>query len=483
MTVDVAVIGGGVSGLATAYELMTKGHRVVVLERQVRAGGNAISERIGGFLMEHGPSSVNAASAEAGALARSLGLDGSRCELGPGVRYRYLVGHQALKRISTHPLGLLTSNYLSPRARLRLLMEPLVPPKRGGAEETVAKFWSRRFGAEFAERVVDPLVGGLLAGKAGELSMKAAFPAPLEMERRFGSISRGVLSRRRAGARMPGRRLYSWREGIATLPRALATQLGPAVRTGVVVRRLRPLPRGFRIELGAAGTIEARVVVVATQPHVAAALLDGVDSSAVEAAAAIDAPPLAVAFLGYRRRQVDHPLDGLGYLSPSGEKRPLTGALFCSTMFPGRAPGGHVALAGYVGGARMPELAKAPREELIAVVEAEFQELLGVRGDPVIARVHQWPRGLPQYRLGHGWRVKILRELEQRVPGLFVTGNYLVGPSIAACLAQAKETSARVHAVLIDRAAGAGECPINPVQGLGVGLAQDRDARRHGAIE
>ncbi len=451
--IDAAVIGGGVSGLAMAYELQRRGHRVAVLERQVRPGGNAISERISGFLMEHGPSSVNAAAPEAGALASMLGLDPLRRELGSGVRYRYLAGKATVHQISTHPLGFFLSNYLSPSARLRLLAEALVPPKRGEDEETVAAFWSRRFGPEFTDRVIDPLIGGLFAGNAAELSMAAVFPALLEMERRYGSISRGVLSRRRARGQMPGRRLYSWRDGIGTLPQSLATALGPAVRTNAAVRRVTPLSAGFRIEMGSAGTLDARAVVVATQPHVAAALLQPLDSVASEAAASIDAPPLSVVFLGYRREQVDHPLDGLGYLTPSSVQRSLSGTLFCSTMFPGRAPDGHVALAGYLGGARSPDIAQAPPDELVALTKAEFRDLLGVRGEPVLARVRHWSRGLPQYHIGHGHKVAALGDAEARMPGLFIAGNYLSGAAVASCVAQAQSTAIRAHAFLAADAA------------------------------
>ncbi|MHA1529467.1 MAG: protoporphyrinogen oxidase, partial [Alphaproteobacteria bacterium] len=402
MTIDVAVIGGGISGLATAWELTRQGYRVVVLERQVRAGGNAVSERIGGFLMEHGPSTVTAAAPEAARLSRAAGLDDRRCDLGPEVRNRYLVGAARLHRISTHPLGFLASGYLSPPARFRLIAEMLVPRASGSGEETVAAFWSRRFGREFADRVIDPMAGGMFAADAREVSMRAVFPSLVEMERRSGSIIRGLLARRRVGGSMPARRLYSWRDGIGSLPRALGAGLGPAVRTGVAVRRIGRAPGGFRIDAGAAGAISARAVVVATQPHVAAGLLEAADPAAAEAAAAIGAPPLAVVFLGYPRCRVAHPLDGLGYLAPSSEGRDLTGALFCSTMYPGRAPEGHVALAGYVGGARAPDLARLAPADLIAMARREFGDLLGARGEPTLARVRQWPRGLPQYRLGHG---------------------------------------------------------------------------------
>ncbi|MCP4329442.1 MAG: protoporphyrinogen oxidase [Alphaproteobacteria bacterium] len=448
MTAKVVIIGGGVSGLATAYDLERRGHSVVVLERQHAAGGNAVSERVGGFLIEHGPSTMNAALPAGADFSAELELDGARCDFGAGVQRRYLVGRGRLHGIATGPFGFLTSGYLSAAARLRVMAEFAIPARRGGPEESVMAFCTRRFGGEFARRVIDPLVGGLYTGRAAELSVSTVFPKLVALERDYGSISRAVFSRRRQGGTMPGSRLFSWRGGMASLPDALAGRLGAAVRTGVTVRRIIPRGREFRVEAGAAGALDADAVVIATQPHVAAQLLFPADPVAANAAGRIQAPPLAVVFLGYARRQVDHPLDGLGFLIPEIEGRDLLGAQFPSTMFPGRAPAGHVAVVGYIGGARAPDLARLPAADLIALARAEFRDLIGARGDPTVARVRHWPVGIPQYRLGHGALVKDLNAVCQRRPGLFVTGNYLAGPSVAACLTTARETAANVGAYL-----------------------------------
>ncbi len=443
--IDVAIIGGGVSGLAAAHSLRHRRRRVVVLERQTRAGGNAISERIGGFLMEHGPSTVAAESEAARDLSASVGLDDMKCDLGEGVRKRYLVGQGRLHGISAHPMGFLTSKYLSPGARARILAEPFIRRSPDSSRESIADFCGRRFGDEFAARVIDPLVGGIYAGCASRLSVTASFPKLVQLERDWGSITYGMMRRRFAGGRMPGSRLFSWREGIGTLPRALAGILGPSVHTGVAVRRLERHGGKFRIDAGRAGKFTARAVIVATQPSVAACLLDGVDDAAADAAGGIAAPPLAVVFLGYRKQQVGHPLDGLGFLTPQDEGRTLTGAQFCSTMFPDRAPEGCVSVAGYFGGARAPQTARLPAEELIHMARGEFADLLGARGEPVVARVRHWPLGLPQYEVGHEDRVAILRNAGQRRRGLFITGNYFAGPGIASCLSHAIETAARVE--------------------------------------
>jgi len=455
MILDVAIIGGGVSGLAAAYTLKRSGYRVAVLERQARAGGNAFSERIGGYLMEHGPTSVANGAPAAMEYSGLLGLDDDRCDLGSGVRRRYLVKDGGLHGIATHPFGFLASSYLSLKGRLRLMAEAALPPGGAGqgVDETIMDFATRRFGGEFARRVLDPLVGGVYAGCADQLSVSALFPKLVEMERTYGSVSGGLLRRAGKGGRMPGSRLFSWREGVATLPRALAGGLNGDVRTGITVRTLRKTDRGFEIDTGKDGTVRARAVVVATQPHVAAQLLSDIDADGAAAAADIAAPPLAVAFLGYRRGQIGHPLDGLGFLAAEDEGRLANGAQFCSTMFPGRAPDGAVSIAVYFGGARNPDMGGCPEDELVACARDELRDLIGAKGEPEIARVRHWPRGLPQYALGHQQRIARLAQAQDRHPGLFLTGNYFQGPAIAACLGLAKETASGVGGYLDERQA------------------------------
>ncbi|MCP4381857.1 MAG: protoporphyrinogen oxidase [Hyphomicrobiales bacterium] len=445
MTTDVAVIGGGVSGLAVAYDLTCRGHKVTVLERQEHAGGSAFTEHLGDFLMERGPSTMNAHVPVAEQISSELGLDTERCELGDGVRRRYLVSGGNLAAIPMGPLGFLTSNYLSRLAKLRILADLFLPQRSDCKDETVMDFCSRRFGKEFGERIIDPMVAGIYGGRASEMSVLAIFPKLVALEKKYGSVVLGMMHRRREGGKMPGSRLFSWRNGIATLPRTLAQHLGNAVRTGITVRRISPCIDGFNIDLGSQGRLHAKSVVVATQAHVAAQLIAEIDPQAGAAAQRIHAPPLAVVFLGIPRRNVAHPLDGLGFLTSEAENRGILGAQFCSTMFAGRAPEGHVAVSAYIGGTRAPHLARLPASDLIDLARLEFRDLIGAAGDPTVARVHHWPVGLPQYGIGHKKITEELETTDRRVKGLFLTGNYFAGPSVATCLSVARETALAAH--------------------------------------
>ncbi|GAB4289472.1 MAG: protoporphyrinogen oxidase [Roseovarius sp.] len=471
--VDAVIVGGGVSGLTTAHALRAAGHSVLVLERQVRPGGNAMSERIGGFLMEHGPSTVNHGMGAIADLADRLGLQGLRTDLGAGVRKRYLTKGGRLVGLGLHPLAFLSSGYLSLAGRARMAAELWQPRGTANAGETVAEFGRRRFGIEFTERVLDPLVAGMFAGDAGRTELGFVMPALAAMERAHGSVIRALLHARLRGGTMPARQLASWREGIGTLPRALAGRLGDSVRTGVAVRRIARTSHGFAIDAGERGRIRARAVVIATQPHVAAQILAQLEPGAAEECGRISAPPLAVVFLGYRRDQVAHPLDGLGYLTPGCEGRIINGGLFCSTMFAGRAPENHVAIATYVGGARGPEQARLPARTLIEIARDELADLLGAVGRPVVARVRQWPRGLPQFEPGHSRRVERLQQCLDDVPGLYITGNYLRGMSVGACVDCALDTARRVGRHL-DRAA---ETAFRP-GGVGARAAPAMSPRR-----
>ena len=447
---DVAIIGGGVSGLATAHALAAQGRDVVVLERQARIGGNARSLRLGGFLMELGPTTMNAALPGMQERLVALGLADTQ-PLGANVRKRYLADRGRLHGISVNPSGFLLSNYLSFSARLRLMAELVIPRHKDNRDESVHAFASRRFGRAFADRVMDPMVAGIFMGDSHEISVKGAFPRLAAMEARKGSVIRAVLAAKRGAE--PGRRLFSWREGIGTLPGRLAADMEAKVQTGVAVTGVARAPGGFAISTRA-GTLRARAVVLAVQPHVAAMLLEQLDPEAASAAAAIPAPPVAVAFFGYARRQVAHPLDGLGYLTTRGSGI-LSGVQFPSTMFAHRAPEGHVAIAAYLGGARRADLAVLPESELQPQIEAELRAVLGISGGPVLARLHHWPIGLPHYTLGHAGRRAVLEEAPARVPGLYLTGNYLSGVSVANCLENGTALAARM-AQDLDRTAPTG---------------------------
>jgi oxygen-dependent protoporphyrinogen oxidase len=220
---------------------------------------------------------------------------------------------------------------------------------------------------------------------------------------------------------------------MATLPRALAAALGDRVVTGAQVAGLRPARTGFRLKVNGS-EVSATAVVIALPAYAAARLIEPLDAGAAQAAGSIAHPPIAVVFLGYPPDAIRHPLDGLGVLMPRVERRGVLGMLFSSTLFPGRAPHGQVAITAYVGGAREPDLALQPADALTYGVHQEMRALFRARLKPQLARVRYWRHGLPQPALGHAARLDRVRDLETAFPGLYLTGNYFGSASTAACI-------------------------------------------------
>lgn len=452
----VIVAGAGISGLTAAYALRRAGHEVVVLDEGGRTGGRMHSERVAGFLMEHGPSGMALPAPRAESLVTDLGLAPERIARAPAARSRYLVRDGRVHEVPLQPHRFFRSGILSPAGRLRVLLEPFVAAK--WSDETIADFTRRRFGRELLDYVVDPLVAGIYAGDPHQLSVSAVFPHLKRLERLCGSvILAAARSRLRPGVKPAAcdfakRASFSFREGMGMLPQAIARHLACDLYLNQRVEAVERAAGGEFVvtvrERGVTRSLKADGVVIALPAYAAARTLDRLDARVAGALAEIGHPPLAVVFLGYRARGVAHPLDGAGALTPAVEGRDVLGMLFSSTLFAGRAPPGHVALTVFVGGARQPQLALLQPRELQDLAHDEVRRLLGARAGPVLARTRCWRHGLPQPGLDHARRIAAITALESEHAGLFFTGNYFSGVSTVACIEQATDTAQRVQQYL-----------------------------------
>lgn len=464
---QVIVIGAGISGLAVAHALGAAGHEVIVFDEALAPGGRVHSQRMDGFLMEHGAAALALPAAAARGLLGELGLERQMLRQAAAARRRYLVRDGCVHALPGSLGRWLASDFFTVAGRMRLLGEPFVAARRD--DETIAQFALRRFGPEVLDYAIDPLVGGLCAGDPRQLSVCAVFPQLKRFEREYGSVLTGaVAARMRRSAPAPGcpppaRGLHSFAQGMGTLVHALAAELSDRLLLGHRVDSVqRCAGGGFRVRVRC-GDIEqsatADSVVIALPAYAAAHLLADVQDDLAQALAEIAHPPIAVVFLGYGPGTIAHPLDGPGVLMPAVEKRGVLGMLFSSALFSGRAPPQHVALTAYLGGAREPRLAGLAPDELGALVHQQACELLGARAAPVIARSRCWPRGLPQPGVGQEQRLARISAFEAATPGLFLTGNYLAGVSTTACIGQAIRTAARVRLALAPRRAADCEGP------------------------
>ena len=450
----VVVVGGGLAGLAAAHRVATRagGARrpveVVVLEGKDRVGGAVWTDREGGVVLEGGADSFITNKPWAIDLCHLLGLTAQLIGPDASSRRSFVVRDGRLVPVpegfvlmAPRRIGpILTTPILSVRGKLRLLMDLVRPRRVDDAEESLAAFAKRRLGREAFERLVQPLVGGIYTADPNELSVQAALPQFVAMEREHGGLIRGAMAQARA-ARGADRRASGARyelfasliDGMETLPRALASALPDgAVRTGTTVRRVtRPEAGGpWLIEPLDGPPIEASGVVLATEAHAAARLLDGHDPELALHLRSIPYASSAIVTVAYARDDVAHPLDGFGAVVPAIEGRKILAVSFTSKKFPGRAPAGTVLMRVFVGGATQPELYDLDDAAIEALVLDELADLLGARGTPLLLRVARHPRAMPQYTLGHLERVASIRRRLALHPRLALAGNAFEGVGI-----------------------------------------------------
>ena len=427
---EAVVVGAGISGLSAAFRLARAGLRVAVLEASPRPGGALVTHDEGGFRFELGPNTVVESDPGLPALIEACGLAGERLAPSPAARRRYVWHRGRLRPLPGGPLAFLLSPLFSPGAKLRLLREPWAPPPPAAGEETIANFVRRRAGRQFLDLVVGPVVSGVYAGDPERLAVRWAAPRIAALEAEHGSLLRAALARRRGAA--PRRGMVSLAGGIEELPRRLARESGE-VRCGVACRRVLGRAGRFVVEHDG-GSLTAARVVLAVPAAAAAALLETATAGRSRPLAEVPYAAVAVVAAGYRREDVAHPLDGFGFLRALGSGLRMLGCVFASSLFPDRAPAGHVALTAFLGGRTDPEAAGWSDERLAAAAHDDLRRVLGARALPVVSVVRRWPRAIPQYEAGHGRYLELQRELERELDGLYLAGSYLRGVSVADCV-------------------------------------------------
>jgi oxygen-dependent protoporphyrinogen oxidase len=455
----VAVVGAGVAGLTAAYRLKRRGIRVVVYEASDRAGGVILTERREGYLAELGPNSLTAGAGALAEVLSQLGLDASRVEAQRDARKRYIVRKSKLVALPTSPSQLLTTRLLSNGAKLAIFGEPLVEPGDSPMEESVATFVRRRFNQEVLDYVANPFVAGIFAGDPEQLSARHALPRLHDLEHSHGSVVKALGRMMQPGrgepgaAPGPGQGLISFAGGLREIPDAFARELRSEIRFKAPVTQLRRGPKGWTVSAAYQASELYDGVIYAAPAHCADEVDLGFEGSdRLKTLTSITHPPVAVLALGFRREDVAHRLDGFGFLVPDVERRNVLGVIFSSTVFPGRAPAGHVLLTAFVGGVRHPDLANADLSTLTARVLDDLRLLLGVRGEPTFRVFHLWPKAIPQYTLSYGRFKEIMDEAERRNPGLGLTGSYREGVAVGEVIGAADQVAERIAAQV-----GAGE--------------------------
>jgi oxygen-dependent protoporphyrinogen oxidase len=334
----------------------------------------------------------------------------------------------------------LTTELFTAKAKLAVLREPFRSRRRDGVEESIAQFVVRRFNQEFLDHAIDALVAGIYAGDPHKLSVTHAFPKLKALEDKYGSMIKGQIfgarERKKRGEVAKDRApKFSFDDGLQVLPDALAEQLGTVLQTNTSVEAISQTDEGWSVTSKRNGqelhAEHSAVVYAGTAFRLSALKVESRLPLNLAAFSEIRYPPVASVVLGFRREDVTHPCDGFGMLIPRVEGFKILGTIFSSSLFPNRAPAGHLTLTSYIGGERYPELASLPPEKLYELTREDLRVLLGVKGKPTFQHSVFYPRAIPQYNVGYGRFRAMMTEIESKATGLFLAGHYRDGVSLS----------------------------------------------------
>lgn len=453
----VVVVGGGIAGLAAASRIAEIAGRdmVLLLEDAARLGGKIATEHVDGFVIEGGPDCFLASKPGGMELCRELGLADRLHGTDPRYRRSYVkrggVLHElpdGLSGLVPTRLGpLLGTSVLSLRGRARAALELIVPRRRDPGDESIAGFARRRFGTEAYTWLIEPLLGGIFAGDGETLSLSATFPQLSDAERTHGGILRHLYRARRRGANGTGAAPLGFvtpERGLSEIVTALEARLAGRIRLGAAVRAIRPGERGWRVHLAGEPPVEAGAVVLAVPAFAAAELLDATDATLAGLLRGIPFVTTATVSVAFPRAAVRRPWTGYGYLSPRAEGGGVVACTWTSHKFPARAPRDASLLRFFVGRAGCEDAVALDDEALKNVVRAELAAVFGIADEPQLWRIYRWPRGMPQYVLGHGDRLARIERRVAALPGLALAGASYRGVGIPDCIESGWRAAAAV---------------------------------------
>jgi oxygen-dependent protoporphyrinogen oxidase len=458
----IAIIGGGIAGLAAAYELEKARAagtpaEYTLYEERARLGGALASETVAGAVLERGPDSFLTEKPAAAELCRELGLGGDLIPSNDVARKTYIV---VRNRLVALPDGLmflvptkLVPTALSPLFSLptkaRMALELLRRPQPNGHDQSVAELVERHFGREAVDRLADPLLSGIYGGDAAQLSAQTVLPRMVEMETRYGSLTRGMLAAHRqmrtlarnsSKGRDGGAAIFTaLRGGMSQLVEALAARLDPAaLRLSAPVATIRRAFEGWSVVSG--GVRESYDAIIMAAPAWAAAeLLEPVAPALGENLRAIPYSSSITVNLVYNEAQIGRLPEGFGFLVPAVEGRAMLAATFVHRKFLGRTPPGKAVIRAFLGGMRGEALLEESDESLAATVRRELSEILGAKiiratAAPEQVQISRWRRAMAQYAVGHKERMARIQERVAALPGLRLAGNAYDGIGVPDCI-------------------------------------------------
>ena len=456
----IAIVGGGISGLSAAFYLEKARREGAPLEYTLfesgqRLGGSMYSDHVEGCLVEAGPDSFLTEKPWASALCKELGIADQLIGSNDAQRKTYILVNGRLVvmpdglmfMVPTRILPTAFSPLFSWGTKIRMAQELLHPPRPMQDDETVAELVERHFGAEVVDRLADPLLSGVYGGDPAKLSARAVLPRFVEMEEKYGSLSRAMLAARKKMARhtagRPAAPLFSsLKDGMQQMVDAIVARLDPAaIQLRSHVRRLSPEDGGWKIAVELKGEERFDAVILATPANVAGALLEGVDRLLARNLEDTTYSSSVTVTLGYYMDQLKKLPPGFGFLVPRSEGKRMLACTFVHNKFPHRAPEGKGILRCFLGGARDEAVLALSDDEMLETVRRELKEIVHLDARPIFARIYRWRGAMAQYEPGHIARVERVEKRVAEIPGLALAGNAYHGIGVPDCIRSGMEAA------------------------------------------
>jgi oxygen-dependent protoporphyrinogen oxidase len=453
----VAIIGGGISGLAAAYDLAKAGASTTIIESRARLGGVIQTEKIDGCTIEAGPDSFLSVKPAAMDLIGELGLRDEVIGSNDHLRVTYVrkggklvpLPDGLMMMVPTKILPLLTTPLLSIGTKIRMGMELLRSPKMRAGDESVADFVREHYGQEAVDYLAEPLLSGIYGGDPRELSVTAVLPRFVELATRYGSLTRGVLASRAQAPKSqapPAPLFRTLKGGLGQLVGALEASIrGKATVRQARVETVERTAAGFRLRVDGEW-LEADRLVVACEAHSGSALLVPVDSRLAELMGKVAYSSSMTVAVGFDAADFAEPPSGFGFLVPKKERRRLVACTWVGTKFSYRVPEGKVVARCFLGGMDDAGVLGESDDAVTAAVTQELREIAGVTARPRFTRIARWPRSMAQYTVGHPAREAELEARLAQIPGLYLAGNAYQGIGIPDCIRMGRAAAARILA-------------------------------------
>ena len=458
----IVIMGGGISGLATAYSLEERAKRegksvsITLLEKKNQIGGNILTERVGDFLIEGGPDCFLSEKPWAIQLCERLGMGESLLRTNDEYRKTYILwnGHLhelpegVILMIPTEIFPLLKSNLITLSGKIRMGMELFIPKKESSADESLSQFVRRRLGQEALDKIAAPLVAGVHAEDPDTMSVKSRFPRFVQMEEEYGSLIKGMIAKRRemrrAGSKgnKPKYTMFmTLKDGLSEMPATIVQNL--KMTKILTNREVADVDKRdiFKISLKNGEVLDADTVVFATPSYETASLLTGINDSISALLNKIPYTSTATVSLAFKKESISNPMNGFGFLVPRQEKRRITGATWVSRKFSYRSPDDSVLIRCFIGGSHNEKLVFLNDKDMIEMVKGELRDIMGITSEPLLTRIYRWEKAMPQYTIGHEERLSILDKKLSEYPGMFLTGSSYRGSGISECIKDGQLTA------------------------------------------